>query len=591
MMIRRSAAPLVLLGLLLAAPAPHARASEDPKTLTYALSSDFDSLDPDWAYDATSQFPILQMYEGLVGFEGSAIDRFAPLIASVVPTRANGFLSADGMTYAFPLRGGVKFHDGTTMTADDVKYSLMRFMLTDRDGGPSALLLEPLTGRRTVKGADGKPDPEVYELADKAVSVEGNAVVLRLQQPFAPLLSVLAGFAPIVSRAYVAAHGGWDGRRETWAAAWNVPKEKRRRCTRATPARDRSCSPAGTARAKRLTLARFESYWRSPATLSRAVLMTVEEPKTRRRMLESGDADVAQLDSRSLPYFQAVPGAVVDTGLPLLETNSVIFFNFKIDARDNPWLGSGRLDGQGIPPDFFADREVRKAFAFAFDDDAYIRDGFQGAAVRARGPIPIGLGYAMPGHDTADQHGLPFSLDESAKSLRSAHGGDIWANGFLLPMAYPEGNPDRRLACRLMAEGLAKVNPKFRVDCRGIAQTKLLDELLAHRLSAFVYRWVLDFPDPDNAVEPFLHSTGFFASSLSYSNPRADAMIEQAAAESDPNARKREYSEIVALAIYDVPEIFTVDTTGAIARRVKVQNWSYNPMEPAGMLYEVTKFP
>ena len=582
-------ASFVLFGLLLAG-AVSVRAAEDPHTLTYALSTDFDSLDPAWAYDATSQFVIQQMYEGLVDFDGSAVDRFVPRMASVVPTRANGFLSADGMTYAFPLRGGVKFHDGAIMTAQDVKYSLLRFLLTDREGGPSALLLEPLIGRRTVVGSDGLPDPEAFELADKAVSIEGGAIVLRLQKPFAPLLSVLAGFAPVVSKAYVAARGGWDGRRETWTAAWNVPKEKA-----ALYGGEDGTGPfklAGWDRPlRRLTLARNDAYWRSPAQLAGAVLVTVEEPKARRRMLETSEADVAQVDPRSLPYFQAVPGAVVDAGLPLLETNSVIFFNFKIDARDNPWLASGKLDGQGIPPDFFADREVRTAFAFAFDYDSYIRDGFQGAAVRARGPIPKGLGYTLDSHATANQRGLPYSLDEAAKAFRAAHGGDIWANGFLLPMAYPEGNPDRRLACRLMADGLAKVNPKFRVDCRGISQTKLLDELVAHRLSSFVYRWALDYPDPHNAVEPFLHSTGFFGSALSYSNPRADAMVEEAAAESDPNQRRKEYSELEALALYDVPAIFTVDTTGALARRVKVQNWVYNPMQSYGMLYEVTKLP
>jgi ABC-type transport system substrate-binding protein len=147
------------------------------------------------------------------------------------------------------------------------------------------------------------------------------------------------------------------------------------------------------------------------------------------------------------------------------------------------------------------------------------------------------------------------------------------------------------LACRVLADGLAKVNPKFRVDCVGIPQTKLLQELLAHRLSVFVYRWVLDYPDPHNAIEPFLGSNGFFASALSYSNPRADTMVEQAAEQSDPNERKRQYSELQALALYDIPEIFTVDTTGAVARRVKVQNWLYNPIQPYGSLYEVTKLP
>jgi len=582
--------PAAFLGLLLLLPAATVRADDDPRSLTYAVSTDFDTLDPDWAYDATSLFAIQQMYEGLVGFDGPAVDRFIPLMASVVPTRENGFLSADGMTYAFPLRGGVKFHDGSTVSAQDVKYSIMRFLLTDRDGGPSSLLLEPLIGRPSVTGPDGRPDPEAYELADKAVSIEGDAVVLRLKRPFAPLLSVLAGFAPVVSRAAVIKRGGWDGLPDNWMNYWNVPKEKA-----ALYSGDGGTGPFKLASwdrgLKRLTLTRNDLYWRSPPSLERATLATVEEPRARRKMLETGDADVAQVDPRSLPFFQAVPGSVVDTGLPLLETNSVIFFNFKIETKDNPWIGSGKLDGQGVPPDLFADLDVRRGFAFAFDYDGYIRDGFHGAATRARGPIPAGLGYMTPSHATADQRGLPYSLEEAARSLRAARGGELWNSGFLLPIAYNEGNPDRRLACRDLADNLAKVNQKFRVDCRGISQTKLLQELLAHRLSVFVYRWVLDYPDPHNAIEPFLSSNGFFGSALSYSNTRADAMVEQAAEESDPNQRKREYSELQALALYDIPAIFTVDTTGAVARRVKVQNWLYNPIQPYGSLYEVTKLP
>jgi peptide/nickel transport system substrate-binding protein len=570
----------------MAAVAAPARADNDPTTLTYALSSDFDSLDPAWAYDATSLFVIQQMYEGLVGFDGASVDRFQPLAASVVPTAANGFLSNNGLSYAFPIRRGVKFHDGTAMTPQDVKYSLLRFMLTDRSGGASSLLLEPLTGRKTVLGPDGKPDQEVYDAVDEAVSIEGNAVVLRLQKPFAPLLSVLAGFAPVVSKAYAAAHGGWDGRKETWASFYDVSRDKA-----ALFAGEDGTGPFKLASwdrdLKRLVLARNETYWRSPPQLARVVLLTVEEPKLRRQLLESGGADVAQLDQHALPYFQAVPGAVVDAGLPLLQADNVILFNEKIETRDNPWIGSGKLDGQGIPPDFFADAEVRKAFAFAFDYDGYIREGFQGAAVRARGPIPIG----MSGYGSIAQRGLPYSLDESEKAFRLVHGGDIWNNGFLLPLEYPEGNSDRRLACRFLADGLAKVNAKFRVDCRALPQTKLLEELRARRLGAFVYRWILDYPDPHNAVEPFLHSTGFFASALSYSNPRADAMIETAAAETDPNQRKTEYGELQALALYDVPEIFTVETNGLLARRAKIQNWIHNPIQPYGSLYEVTKLP
>ena len=102
-------------------------AEDDSRTLNYALSSDVDTLDPSWAYDTTSLFVIGQVYETLIAYAGASIDRFEPRIASVVPSRENGFISKDGLVYAFPLRSGVKFHDGTAMTPEDVKYSLMRF--------------------------------------------------------------------------------------------------------------------------------------------------------------------------------------------------------------------------------------------------------------------------------------------------------------------------------------------------------------------------------------------------------------------------------------------------------------------------------
>lgn len=577
---------LALAALAAAALWAPARADSDPTTLTYALSSEPDSLDPDWAYDATSLFAIQQMYEGLIDYDGTSLDRFAPRLASVVPTRENGFLSKDGLTYAFPLRGGVKFHDGTEMTAADAKYSLMRFVLTTGDGGPSTLLLRPLTGRSSAALPDGTPDPSVFDLLDEAVSEEGGALVVRLKTPFAPLLSVLAGSAPIVSKSFVVAHGGWDGKKETWTKYWNPLKEKA-----ALYKDENGTGPfkleAWNREVRLLTMRRNDKYWRSPAPLAAVRLLTVEDPKTRRTMLQTGDADAAQVNARSLPYFEATPGVVVDKNLPLLETDDTILFNEKIEPRDNPWLGSGRMDGLGIAPDFFADADLRRGFAFAFDADAFIRDALHGNGVKARGPIPTGL---LTGRLPPPQT-RPFSLAESAKALRAARGGEVWERGFTLPMAYPEGDTERGAACRMLADNLAKVNPKFRVDCRGVPQTRLLAELGARKLSAFVYRWILDYPDAHNAVEPFLGSKGYFAAALGYSSDRADALLAQAVAESDPARRKAEYLELEALAGYEVPEIFTVETTGAIARRPKVLNWVHHPIQPYGNMYEVTKVP
>lgn len=573
---------LLLSAALAAGPA---RAADDPRTLTYALSSDVDTLDPDWAYDATSLFVIQQVYEPLIAYAGTSVERFEPRLASVVPTQANGFISKDGLSYAFPLRGGVKFHDGSVMAPEDVKYSLMRFLLTDREGGSSGLLLEPLLGRSTVRGPDGKPDSAVFDELDKAVALEGGALVLRLKKPFAPLLSVLAGFAPVLSRNYVSAHGGWDGSKEAWTSHWNPAKAKAALYDRANgtgPFKLEAWDLPG----KRLLLSRHETYWRSAAALAIVRLETVSDPRERRRLIERGEADVAVTERRDLPFFAGLPGVSVDDDLPVLEVDNVVLFNLAAEPKDNPWLGSGKLDGEGVPPDFFADMELRKAFALAFDADAFIREGYGGRAERARGPIPKGLtGYA------ARQPSRPYSLEQSAAAFRRARNGEVWEKGFLLPFAYNENRGDRRLTCRLLQEGAAKVNPKFRVDCRPLSQSKLLDEFRARRLPAFVFRWVLDYPDPHNAVHPFLHSKGYFAERLGYASPRADALIDQAAVETDPAKRKALYAELQALAVYDVPQIYTADTYNALVRRTKVRNWVSNPIFPYGSLYEVNKLP
>ena len=54
-----------------------------------------------------------------------------PMIATEVPSKANGLVSEDGLIYTFPIRGGVKFHDGTDLTAEDIEYSWNRVLTMD----------------------------------------------------------------------------------------------------------------------------------------------------------------------------------------------------------------------------------------------------------------------------------------------------------------------------------------------------------------------------------------------------------------------------------------------------------------------------
>lgn len=569
---------LALAALLLAAPAA---AADDPAVLRYGLSSDIDSLDPDWAYDAASLFITDQIYETLVDFAGAATDAYEPRVASVVPTRENGFISPDGRTYSFPLRRGLKFHDGTPVSPEDVRYSILRFMLLDRDNGPSSLLLGPLTGLRSTKDL---PPEQVWELCDKAVRLEGGALVLRLRKPFAPLLSTLANFAPLVSQRTVAAAGGWDGSPASWPQHRDPAKEKSALYSRAN-----GTGPFRLARWERGTgvlLQRNEHYWRAPSKLASVVIRTLPDAGERRTLLERGELDLAPLERRDIPRLAAVPGLVVLDGLTDFEADGVFLLNQAVETKDNPWLGSGKLDGQGLPPDFFADPDMRRAFMLAFGYERYIAEGFQGQAERARGPVPRGVWGRY------DRNPLPLASTETAKAaFQRAHKGAAWAGGFRLPIAYPESRGDWRLACRIMKERVQAVNPLFSVDCRPVPQSQMLDEFRARRLPAFIFRWVLDYPDPHNAVEPFLHSKGYFASLLGYRNPRVDALVESAAAETDTTERKLRYQELQLQSFVDAPAVFTVDSWHAVARRAKVLGFVYNPITPYGSLYEVSKIP
>ena len=555
------------------------RAATDPGTLDYALPADIDTLDPHWAYDALSLFVADQIYETLIDFTGGSLDTFEARVASVVPTRENGLLSPDGLRYAFPIRKGMKFHDGAPVTAEDVKYSLMRFLLLDREGGPSALLLPPILGVRSTVELDWK---EAYARADQAIAVEGGAVVLRLRAPFTPLMGVLANFAHVVPKAYVAQNGGWDGRPETVVQHRNPAKEASPLFLRAIGSGPYKL--VGWDRARNtVALERFDAYWRRPAPVARALLHAVPDPRRRRQLLETGETDVAWFDRRAMEGLKASPDIVIVDDLPALEAQNVFLFNFAAEPRDNPWLGSGRL-GDGTPPDFFADADVRKGFAFAFDYDRFIKEGLHGKGVQAKGPIPAVLfGY------NPRQQAYSYLPGQAEAAFKRARAGEVWARGFTLHLAVTEGAAERSTACRILKEGLEKLNPLFRVDCRAVTQSRMLDEFRARRLPCFIYRWVLDYPDPHNAVEPFLHSRGYFASQLGYNNFRADAAVVAAAIDPDPARRKFHYRELQAITYYDVPAIFTADSSNVIAHRAKVRGWLYHPIQPYGNLYEASK--
>ncbi|HVE13933.1 MAG TPA: ABC transporter substrate-binding protein [Elusimicrobiota bacterium] len=559
-----------LLALLVAFPGC-ARRQRPSSTYVYLAGSDIDSLDPDWAYDRLSDAAILQMYEPLLAFKPGSAAELEPLISEKVPSRANGLISADGLTYRFPIRKGVKFHGGQTLTPEDVRYSLLRFLLTDRDAGPSFVLLEPLLGYASTREG-GKPKPAAFDDAAKAVRVEGDSVVLTLKRPFAPLLTVLATWAPMLSKDWCAKSGEWDGTRETWARFNNPAKESSFLFANANgtgPFLLERRSPE----AKEVVLRRFDGYWRGPAKLSRALIKAVDEFATRKLMLQAGDADAIRAERLQLPLLQDLDGVQIVDGLSLVETRPAVFFTFRIETAGNPSVGSGKLDGKGIPADFFADKDVRRGFAHAFDYEGYIRDVDRGKGTRAVGFIPRGL---LGHNDGKPRRG--YDMAKAAKHLKRAWGGALWEKGFRFTASYEAGDQPGEAVANMLKRSLESLNPRFRVDVRPIQWSTYLDQQSHGKLPLFVTGWTADYPDPHNFAFSFMHSQGNMPSTQRYRNPEADRLVAAAAQELDEAKRAALYQRLQAIYEEDVPSFTILNSVYYRTQRTWVKGFVHYPM-------------
>ena len=126
-LVRAAGAGVAVLGIegYLAAGGAWGRTlRSDARTLVVGLNSDVSSLDPHRALGWTTMLVTLTMGEHLVTEDLSRVTAGPP---KLVPRLAQSYdVSADGKTYTFHLRPGVKFHDGTPFNAAAVEFNIRR---------------------------------------------------------------------------------------------------------------------------------------------------------------------------------------------------------------------------------------------------------------------------------------------------------------------------------------------------------------------------------------------------------------------------------------------------------------------------------
>jgi peptide/nickel transport system substrate-binding protein len=640
------------------AAAPAEFKSADPTTFVYANSEiGIDTLDPALAYDTASGEIIQNVYETLVFYDGESTDKFVPMLAESWELSSDGltytfkirpdvkFHNGDVMTpsdvaYSFQrglLQGGTSspqwllYEPFFGVGVDDIS------VVVDPEG--------TLYDDRALLSAF---DPAALVAAcekTKAAIVADDAagtVTMTLAQPWGPFLPTIAQtWGAVMDQKWVAENGGWDGSCDTWQNSYAM----------ASADDPFSGIVNGTgpftldkfANGEEIILAKNPNYWGEPAKLDKVIIKQVPEWGTRFAMMQAGDADVAIVpaanrsqmdelvgqfatyDEASNTYGPLQPvcgydgsalGAAKFTACAAGETNTdglfnlrigrpvtsmdVLLFNWNIATSadsPNPYLGSGALDGNGIPADFFSDVHIRKAFAYCFDFDTLINDVYSGEAIQSlQLPLP-----GMPGF-FADAPHYSFDIDKCTSEFKLADvdkdgiaagddpEGDVWTNGFRVQMSYNQGNATRQTITEILAGNLSAVNELFQVETLGLPWPAYLRAQRAKQLPLMTAGWQEDIHDPHNWYQPY--TTGTYGGRASLPQDLKDqfkAILDKGVAETDPAKRAEIYKEANQLYYDSVAGVpLDVVTSHGFTQRW-VEGIVYNPIFPGFYYYTISK--
>ncbi|MFM9914442.1 MAG: ABC transporter substrate-binding protein [Rhizobacter sp.] len=472
-------------------------------TLRVANQGDAQSMDPHALNEALQLSLLGNVYEPLVGRDQQL---------ALTPALATRWAQTAPTVWRFDLRRGVRFHDGTPLTADDVVFSFRR---AAGEGSDMKSYTASIKAVREVLGAGG----------DQAVEFETAA-------PF-PILPDVISNVFIMSRAWCEANQATH------------PVDRRQGIENAASFKANGTGPfqlkerqPGT----RTVLIRNTGYWAAAAgNLSEVVFTPIANDATRVAALLSGELDVMEpVPLQDVERLKAAPGLKVLQG-PELRT---IFLG--MDQRRDELLYS---DVKGKNP--FKDHRVRQAFYQAIDIEAIRRRVMRGAAT----PAALMAGPGVRGYPSDLDRRLPHDVG-AAKRLMAEAG---YATGFELGMNCPN---DRYVndaeICQAVAANLARIGVRIKLQAE--PKTTYFPKILSRQTSFYLLGWTPGTYDAHDVLSALLatpNAAGQGQANLgAYSNARVDELTAAVQSQTDParrNALIREAFEVHARDIGHLP--------------------------------------
>lgn len=446
------------------------RSEETGGSLIIARLSDATRLDPHFITDIPSANIIYQkVYETLVVPNKDM---------GIEPLLATEWKQLDEVTWEFSLKEGVKFHDGTPFNAEAVKVTFDR-------------VLDPETG---------SPQREKLSMIKKIEIVDEYTVLMHLDYPYAPLLSILASNEGSIispkaikeSEESLSQHPVGTG--PFIFESWNTGQD--------------------------ITLIKNESYWGQEPNLEEVIFKVVPEDATRLALIETGEAHVSD----------QVPVTELDR---IENSNSMSLY--RTEGLGVEYIGFN-VESKAVN-----DVRVRKAISHAIEREAILKGVYNKVGTLANSAMsPKVFGYSE------NIKAYEYDINKAKKLLKEAGYKDGLSLNLLTSDRKERINMAEVIQSQLKGIG---VDVSIQVLEYG-AYLEMIDKG-DHDL--FIGGWGNATGDGDYNQYNLFHtaSQGPPGNHFYYSNEEVDKIIEKAREEMDQEKRKVLYEKAMQIQMDD----------------------------------------
>ena len=459
-------------------------------SLQWALNtSTIVGLDIATAFEANSQIVAVSGLEGLLGVSDKL---------TLVPLLATSWkYDRPNLKYVFQLRQGVKFWDGTPMTADDVAFSLSRHI-------------------------DPKVSSQIAGYFANVASFEktgASEITAKLKHPD-PLVANAVVFAPILSEAFVKKIGKALGSPGSGLRIMGTGPYKI------------TSFPSSTA----ATVERFDGYWGPKPRVKTCTFSCISNTQTLQLAVQSGQTG----GTFTVPVQDAADYRKM-SGVQTYSASGMGICSLTFDVSTPP----------------FDDLHVRKAIAYACDREGYVRAFLGGNGTPADCVVPPEQwGSVLPQSEVASLYkklpSYPFSIENAKKELaQSAHPNGFTTNKILVP----NNQPAVLKALESLSTTVKQIGITMPIS--QVPTNDWLANIYAHKdLGIVCLLFLPDYADPAdymNLIYPSANAVKNNFNLANFKDPQVDKLIQDANAAASDSERAQDLSQVLTISQQQLP--------------------------------------